>query len=111
MKISSVTSRPPSVSITQSITGRPATLSIGLGTRWVCGRRRVPLPASGMMTCTSAPSVAVGQANQVVELRGGGLQHVTVHDGFDLMDQPRRNVHRLSRAEASLHQGGGATLP
>ena len=33
-----------------SITGLPATLSIGFGVMCVCGRRRVPFPASGMIT-------------------------------------------------------------
>ena len=36
------------------MTGCPATRSIGLGTTCVCGRSRVPLPASGMMTFTGA---------------------------------------------------------
>ena len=34
------------------MTGRPATRSIGLGVTCVCGRSRVPFPASGMMTFT-----------------------------------------------------------
>ena len=93
MKISSVTSRPSSRSITQSMTGRPATLSIGLGTRWVWGRSRVPLPASGMITCMSAPSVAVLEPDEVVELGGGRLEHVAVHHRLDLVDQLGRNVH------------------
>src|SRR5215211_1346884 len=99
MKISSLTSNPSNRSITQSITGRPATLSIGLGTRWVWGRRRVPFPASGMMTCISAPAVAVLDPDEIVELRGGRLQHVAVHDGLDLVDQRGRNVHGVSGLE------------
>src|SRR5215510_10792164 len=102
MKISSDTSSPSSRSITQSITGRPATLSSGLGTRWVCGRSRVPLPASGMMTCTSAPSVTVAQADQVIELRRRRLEHVGISDGFDLMDDTRTNAYRLTGAEGPL---------
>ena len=101
MKISSLTSSPSSRSITQSMTGRPATLSIGLGTRWVCGRRRVPFPASGMITCMSASSVAVLEPDQVVELRRGCLEHVAVHDGLDLVDEPGRDVHRLARLEGA----------
>ena len=55
MKMSSSMSSPSSRSITQSITGRPATLSSGFGTRCVCGRSRVPFPASGMITCIGQP--------------------------------------------------------
>src|SRR5215210_4637463 len=99
MKISSLTSSPARRSITQSMTGRPATLSSGLGTRWVCGRRRVPFPASGTITCMSASAVAVLEPDQVVELGCGCLQHVAVHDGLDLVDEPGRNVHRLARLE------------
>src|SRR3954469_9582332 len=99
MKISSVTSSPSRRSITQSITGRPATFSSGLGTRCVCGRSRVPLPASGMITCMSASSVAVLEPDQVVELRRGGLEDVAVHDGFDLVHEPGRDVDRLTRLE------------
>src|SRR5512138_1397955 len=99
MKISSLTSRPSSRSITQSITGRPATLSIGLGTRWVWGRRRVPLPASGMITCMSASTVAVLEPDEIVELGGGCLQHVAVHDGLDLVNERGGNVHGFAGAE------------
>src|SRR5688572_10115101 len=101
MKISSVTSRPSSRSITQSITGRPATLSSGFGTRWVWGRSRVPLPASGMITCMSASSVSVLEAHQVVELGRGGLEHVAVHHRLDLVDQLGRNMDRLAGLERS----------
>src|SRR5579864_6552182 len=99
MKISSSTASPESRSITQSITGRPATLSSGLGTRWVCGRRRVPFPASGMITCMSASAVAVLEPDEVVQLRRRCLEHVAVHDGFDLMHEPGRDMRRLAGAE------------
>ena len=39
----------------EHVMSRPATLMSGLGTRCVCGRSRVPLPASGMMTCIRIP--------------------------------------------------------
>src|SRR6476661_4524347 len=110
MKISSLTSRPWSRSITQSMTGRPATLSMGLGVRWVCGRRRVPFPASGMITCMSASSVAVLEPNQVVELRRGRLEHVAVHHRLDLVDQLGRNMDGLAgleRARLELRPGSG----
>src|SRR6476660_7544417 len=99
MKISSVTFRPSSRSITQSITGRPATLSSGLGTRWVWGRRRVPFPASGMITCMSASSVAVLEPDQVVELRGGCLEDVAVYHRLDLVYQLGGNVDGLAGLE------------
>src|SRR5262245_6037867 len=101
MKISSLTSRPSSRSITQSMTGRPATLSNGLGIRWVCGRSRVPFPASGMITCMSASSVAVLEPNQIIELGGGCLEDIAVHHGLDLVDQLGRNVHRLAGLEGA----------
>src|SRR5215210_2926720 len=104
MKISSLTSRPSSRSITQSITGRPATLSSGLGTRCVCGRSRVPLPASGMITCMSVPSVAILEPHQIIQLRRGGLQHVAVHHGLDLVNELRWDVHRVARLEWPRHQ-------
>src|ERR1019366_7931769 len=112
MKISSSTSRPLSRSITQSITGRPATLSIGLGIRCVCGRRRVPLPASGMMTCMSSASpVAVGDAHQVVEFRGRRLEHIAVDHRFDLVNRRGRNVHRIAGAEGALYRRAVADRP
>src|SRR5829696_1671446 len=110
MKMSSLTSSPSRRSITQSITGRPATFSMGLGTRCVCGRRRVPFPASGMITCMSASSVAVAEPDEVVELRRRCFEHVAVHDGLDLVNEPRRNVHRfagLERAGDELLAGAG----
>src|ERR1700674_345732 len=104
MKINSVTSSPSSRSITQSMTGRPATLSSGLGTRCVCGLSRVPLPASGMITCISTSSVAVLEAHKVVELGRGCLEHVAVYHGLDLVNQLGRNVHCLSGLEWPRHQ-------
>src|SRR4051812_41314267 len=104
MKISSVTSSPSSRSITQSITGRPATLSNGLGVRWVCGRSLVPLPARGMITCISVPSVTVLKPDKVVQLRCGGLEHIAVHHRLDLMDHLRWNVHSLARPEGTSQQ-------
>src|SRR5512146_1006023 len=105
MKISSSTASPERRSITQSITGRPATLSSGLGTRCVCGRSRVPFPASGMITCMSASAVAVLEPHEVVQLGRGRLEHVAVHDGLDLMYEHRRDVRRLARAEGPGHEG------
>src|SRR3954469_14786745 len=104
MKISSVTSSPSSRSITQSITGRPATFSNGLGTKCVCGRSRVPLPARGMITCISVPSVTVLKPDEVVQLRCGGLEDIAVHHRLDLMDHLRGHVHRLARPERPGHQ-------
>src|SRR5512141_3391456 len=99
MKMSSSMFSPSSRSITQSITGRPATLSSGVGVRWVCGRSRVPFPASGMMTCISASPVAVFEPYQVVEVVGGRLQHVAVHHGLDLVHERRRDVRALAGPE------------
>src|SRR5687767_5162547 len=102
MKMSSSTSSPSNRSMTQSITGRPATLSIGFGTRCVCGRRRVPFPASGMITCMGLPSaVAVFEPDQVVELWRGCLEHVAVHDGLDLVHEERRDVGALAGPEGA----------
>src|SRR5580765_4359228 len=99
MKISSLTSSPTRRSITQSMTGRPATLSSGLGTRWVWGRRRVPFPASGMITCMSASSVAVLEPDEIVELGSRGLEHVAVGDRLDLMHQAGGDVDALPGPE------------
>jgi hypothetical protein len=46
-----------------AITGLPATFSIGFGVTWVCGRRRVPFPASGMITfmARSSPRARTGR--------------------------------------------------
>src|SRR5215210_4641911 len=102
MKMISLTSSPSRRSITQSITGRPATLSSGLGTIWVWGRSRVPFPASGMITCMSASAVAVLETHQIVELGRGGLEHVAVFNGFDLMHESGRDVHALAGPEPPL---------
>src|SRR5215210_3476425 len=99
MKMSSVTSNPLSRSITQSITGRPATLSSGFGVRCVWGRRRVPLPARGMITCMSASSVAVLEAHKIVQLGRRGLEDVAIHHRLDLVDELGWNVHGLARLE------------
>src|SRR5918992_5387950 len=105
MKISSVISSPSSRSITQSMTGRPATLSRGLGTRCVWGRSRVPFPASGMITCISTSSVAVLEAHEVVELGRRGFEHVAVHNRLDLVDQLRWDMHGVARLEWPGHCG------
>src|SRR5688500_12969748 len=92
------------------ITGLPATLSIGLGVMCVCGRRRVPLPASGMITFMSGASrgswragafstVTILEANDVVELRGADLQHVAVGDRLHVVHGTRRYAERLSGLE------------
>src|SRR5665213_3258186 len=47
-------------SSTYCITGFPATRSIGFGVWYVCGRSRVPFPASGMITFTLLPRIGVG---------------------------------------------------
>src|SRR5882724_10742640 len=104
MKISSLTSSPWRRSITQSMTGRPATFSSGFGVRWVWGRSRVPFPASGMITCMSASSVAVLEPDEIVELGSGCLQDVAVGDGLDLVNQPGRDVHGLPRPERTRLQ-------
>src|SRR5919107_1000036 len=109
MKISWVISSPSSRSMTQSITGRPATLSSGLGTMWVCGRSRVPLPARGMITCISASSVAVFQPHEIVELRRRGLEHVAVLHRLDLVDQLGGDVHRFAGLERPGDHGIAAS--
>src|SRR3954463_13540937 len=82
--------------MTQSITGRPATFNNGLGAREGWGRSRVPFPASGMITCISPSSVSVLETHQIVQLRGTGLEHVTIHHRLDLMDHLGRDVDRLT---------------
>src|ERR687897_2314372 len=104
MKISSVTSSPLRRSITQSITGRPATFSSGFGVRCVWGRRRVPLPARGMITCMSASSVAVLEAHEVVQLGRRGLEDVAIHHRLDLVDELRWNVHGLTGLERPRYE-------
>src|SRR5687767_10532795 len=97
--------------MTQSITGRPATLSSGLGTRWVCGLSRVPLPASGMITCMSASSVTVLEPHEAVELRRGGLENVAVHHRLDLVDQPGWNVNGFPLSEWARYEVIAASGP
>src|SRR5687768_4652884 len=72
----------------------------------VCGRSRVPLPASGITTFIASPlcrswcagpfpSVAILEPNDVVEMRRGRLEHVTVGHRFHLMDGVRHDPKRL----------------
>src|SRR5262245_24818786 len=91
-----------------SITGLPATLSIGFGVMCVCGRRRVPLPASGMITfmtrasrggrfersgcrrvasrrAGALTSVAILEPHDVVELRCAGLENVAIGNRLHVM--------------------------
>src|SRR5690242_5724066 len=96
MMISSVTPSPSSLSITQSITGRPATLIIGFGTRCVCGRSLVPLPASGMITCMSCSPVPVLEPDHVVQVVGGRLEDVRRFDRFELVNAPGGNLLGVS---------------
>src|SRR5574337_1591629 len=105
MKMSSSTPSASSRSITQSMTGRPATLRSGLGTRWVWGRRRVPLPASGMIACISHPPVPVFQPDHVIQGGRRGFQHVAVHHGLDLVDHGRPDPHRLAGPERAGVEG------
>src|SRR5207249_6075928 len=72
----------------------PATRTSGLGTRLVSGSRRVPLPASGTMTFTSHPPVAVFEPHHVVNLGRRGLEQVARHHRLELMDQLRLDVER-----------------
>src|SRR5687767_7122366 len=99
------------------MTGLPPTLSIGLGIRCVCGRRRVPLPASGMITFIAWSSwaypswrarafapVLVLEAHDVVEVRRGRLEHVAVGDRDHLVDRVRRDAERLAGLEPLVDQ-------
>jgi len=54
------------------------------------------------MTCTSAPSVTVAQADQVIELGRRGLEHVGIGNRLDLVDDPGPDVHRLPSAKGAL---------
>src|ERR1044071_5875409 len=98
--ICSIPPRSLSLSSTYDITGLPATRSIGFGVTCVCGRRRVPFPASGMMTFMGAPSsragpgaaLAVGEADDVVEVRRRHFEHVAVGHRLHLVDRTRRHA-------------------
>src|SRR5687767_8862934 len=92
------------------ITGLPATLSIGFGVMCVWGRRRVPLPASGMITFMSGASrgswragafssVAILESHHIVELRRARLEHIAVGDGLHVVHGARRYAERLSGLE------------
>src|SRR5512144_1709698 len=89
------------------ITGLPATFNIGFGVMCVCGRRRVPFPASGMMTfmrrsswrAGSLPPVAVLETHHVVELGRGRLEHVAVGDGLHVVNRAGRDAERVSHPE------------
>src|SRR5678815_550689 len=102
-----------------SITGLPATLSIGFGVMWVCGRRRVPLPASGLVTfmtqasgvsgvrsgypggssgrAGALTSVAILEANDIVDLRCADLENVAVGDRLHVMHGAGGYAEGLSR--------------
>src|SRR5690349_9323941 len=105
-----------------SITGLPATLSIGFGVMCVCGRKRVPLPASGMITfmtrasavsgvsesecrCVALgragalTSVAILEANDVVDLRRADFENVAVGDRFHVMHGAGCDAEGLSGLE------------
>src|SRR4030095_10015076 len=98
------------------ITGLPATFSIGFGVMCVCGRRRVPLPASGMITfmtgasrrmCHGIPSwragsfssVAILESDDVVELWRADLEDVAVRDRLHGVHGSRGYAKRLSDLE------------
>src|SRR5919199_4559854 len=111
-----ICSTPPSAlrsSRMYAITGLPATLSIGLGVTCVCGRSRVPFPASGMMTfmvpvslrCACPfSSVAVAEPHDVVQVRRGGLEHVAVRHRLHVVDGARRDAERLPDLELHILQ-------
>ena len=66
-----------------------------------------PLPASGMMTFmvrSFLASVAVLEADDVVEMRRARFQHVAVGDGLDVVDGSRRDPERLSRLQPHVLQ-------
>src|SRR5215207_4488689 len=99
-------------SITYAITGLPATFSIGFGVMCVCGRRRVPFPASGMMTFMRRSSwragplapVTVLEPHDVVELGGRRLEHVAVGDGLHVVNRARRDAERVAHREPHVGQ-------
>src|SRR5581483_6880207 len=98
------------------MTGLPAILSIGLGVMCVCGRRRVPLPANGMMTfiswfrglpswCVrSLASVTVLEPHDVVEVRRRHLENVAIRDCFHLMDGAGRDPKGLADLKLHVHR-------
>src|SRR4051812_49672269 len=49
-----------------------------------------------MITCISPSSVSVLETHQIVQLRGTGLEHVTIPHRLDLMDHLGRDVDRLT---------------
>src|SRR5919199_178566 len=98
-----------------SITGLPAMRSIGFGVTCVCGRRRVPFPASGMMTFIASPScrswcagplapVAVAEAHDVVEVGRRRLEHVAVRHRLHLVDRARRDAERVADPQPHVRQ-------
>src|ERR671929_1940810 len=111
-----ICSTPPSAfrsSRMYAITGLPATLSIGFGVTCVCGRSRVPFPASGMMTfmmrlslrCVRPLSpVPVTEPHDIVQIRRGGLEHVAVRHRLHVVDGARRDAERLSDLELHVAQ-------
>src|SRR6478752_1659709 len=80
----------------------------------VCGRSRVPFPASGMMTFMQSSKwsrgarafapVTVLDAHDVVEVWSRHLENVAVGHGFHLMNRPRRHSIRLADRERHLHR-------
>src|SRR5918912_1531023 len=111
-----ICSTPPSAfrsSRMYAITGLPATLSSGFGVTCVCGRSRVPFPASGMMTFMVRSSlrcgcplsaVAVAEPHDVVQVRRGGLEHVAVRHRLHVVDRARSDAECLSDLEPHVPQ-------
>src|SRR3954451_19747106 len=62
-----------------------------------------------MITCISTSSVAVLEAYQIIQLGRRGLEHDAVHNRLDLVDQPGRDMHALTRPERTGN--GSVTLP
>src|SRR5882762_11821157 len=86
------------------MTGRPATRTRGFGTRLVSGRSLVPLPASGTMTFTSHPPVAVFEPDHVVDLGGRSLEQVGRHHRLELVDHLGSDVECRSLRHRPLDQ-------
>src|SRR2546427_672121 len=86
------------------MTGRPATRTSGFGTRFVSGRSRVPFPASGTMTFTSHPSVAVFESDDVVDLGGRGFEQIARDHCLELVDLLGRNMESRPLRHAFLDQ-------